>query len=183
MFNALSNQNWLVFIKSEGTMGIIDSVKQWAVSTLSDKGSDFLSTFIQQELASGHQNKLTKLVNELIDKNGSVGGVQNLLSKFDSVQLGHLVQSWLSKGSNQPISTEQTKTVFGQQWINRIAEKLDMDPTLLVQMIALLLPALISKISQAKSASSQSTSTAAQGAQATEHYNINVKDLLTSLLK
>lgn len=165
-------------------MGIIDSVKKWAVSALSAKGSDFLDAFIQQELASGHQNKLTELVNELIGKNGSIGGVQNLLSKFDSAQLGHLVQSWLNKGSNQPISTEQTKTVFGQQWVNRIAEKLNIDPTLLVQLIALLLPALISKISQAKSSASlQHTSTTAQDTQATEYHNINVKDLLTSLLK
>ena len=68
-------------------MGIIDSVKQWTVSTLSAKGSDFLNAFIQQELALGHQNRLTELVDELIGKNGSIGGVQNLLSKFDNVQL------------------------------------------------------------------------------------------------
>lgn len=165
-------------------MGITASVKQCTVSTLSAKGSDFLNAFIQQELALGHQNRLTELVDELIGKNGSIGGVQNLLSKFDNVQLGHLVQSWVSKGSNQPISTEQTKTVFGQQWISRIAEKLNIDPTLLVQLIALLLPALISKISQAKSStSSQQTSTTAQDTQAAEYNNINVKDLLTSLLK
>ena len=166
-------------------MGIIDSVKQWTVSAISAKGGDFLNKFIQQELASGHQNKLTELVNELIGKNGSIGSVQNLLSKFDSVQLGHLVQSWLSKGNNsQAISAEQTKTVFGQQSINRISEKLNIDPTLLVQLIALILPVLISKLSQAKSSpSSQQTPTTEQTAQVTEYDNINVKGLLTSLLK
>jgi uncharacterized protein YidB (DUF937 family) len=52
------------------------------------------------------------------------GGIQGLLNKF--TQAGHddKVKSWISKGENEPISSDEVHNVIGPDQISAIAAKL-----------------------------------------------------------
>jgi len=54
--------------------------------------------------------------------------------------LGDLVQSWVGKGSNLPVSAEQIAHVLGNEQLAQLAGKLGIDPATLAQKLAQLLP-------------------------------------------
>ena len=48
---------------------------------------------------------------------GMAGGLSGLVSKSEQAGLGHVAQSWVGNGPNQPISPQQLQTVFGQDQV------------------------------------------------------------------
>ncbi|HZT86779.1 MAG TPA: YidB family protein [Stellaceae bacterium] len=44
---------------------------------------------------------------------GGTGGLGDIVQKFESAGLGHIVQSWIGDQQNLPVSPEQLKAVFG----------------------------------------------------------------------
>ena len=43
------------------------------------------------------------------------GGLGNIISQFEQAGLGNVAQSWVGSGANQPVSTQQLQTVFGDR--------------------------------------------------------------------
>ena len=59
---------------------------------------------------------------------GGGGGVGGLLSMFEQAGLGHVAQSWVGNGQNQPVSPDQLQSVFGQDRVQNMASQAGMQP-------------------------------------------------------
>ncbi len=51
-----------------------------------------------------------------------------LLSQFQQAGLGHVAQSWVGNGPNQPVSPQQLQTVFGEDQVQGMASQAGMQP-------------------------------------------------------
>ncbi len=71
------------------------------------------------------------------------GGLGGLLASFERGGLGDIAKSWVSTGSNLPISADQISAVLSHGAIADIAKKLGVDPTAAAGQLASLLPQVI----------------------------------------
>jgi uncharacterized protein YidB (DUF937 family) len=79
----------------------------------------------------------------LLANNGSQGGLGGLVSKFEQAGMGQVVNSWIGKGENAPISGGQLGDVLGSETVTNIASKLGINAATLLPMLATMLPQLI----------------------------------------
>ena len=56
------------------------------------------------------------------------GDLAELLSSFEQAGLGHLAQSWIGNGPNQPVSPKQLQTVFGEDQVQTMSRQSGMAP-------------------------------------------------------
>lgn len=59
---------------------------------------------------------------------GMAGGLGGLLSSFERAGLGHVTQSWVGNGANQPVSPQQLNNVFGEERVQSMANQAGMAP-------------------------------------------------------
>ena len=77
---------------------------------------------------------------------GQSGGLNGLISKFNSKGLGGVASSWVGTGKNLPISPDQLTNVLGSDTIKNIASKLGMDTNALTGQLSNLLPQVVDKL-------------------------------------
>lgn len=104
---------------------------------------DILNT-IQSALGGG--GKKDDLMSSIMQLLGGQGGLQNLISQFDSKGLGDVIGSWVSTGKNLPISPDQLQGVLGNDAVKNIASKLGMDSSALKSQLSNLLPDVVDKL-------------------------------------
>lgn len=75
------------------------------------------------------------------------GGVEAILNKFRQDGLTGVIESWLSKGDNLPISAAQIVSTLGSPAIAALAGKLGVDSLNAASQIARWLPKLIDGLS------------------------------------
>ena len=56
------------------------------------------------------------------------GGLGGLVSQFEQAGLGHVAQSWVGNGQNQPVSPQQLQSVFGDNQVQSMASQAGMQP-------------------------------------------------------
>jgi len=95
---------------------------------------------------SGDLGGLAGALGGLLANNGEVGGLGGLVSKFDQAGMGDVIGSWIGKGENAPISGGQLQQVLGSDAIAGIAQKLGINVSTLLPMLAALLPTLIDQL-------------------------------------
>jgi uncharacterized protein YidB (DUF937 family) len=54
------------------------------------------------------------------------GGLGGLLDQFRQAGLGHVADSWVSTGRNQPVAPEQLERVFGRERVEDMAQDAGM---------------------------------------------------------
>ena len=81
--------------------------------------------------------EMAQVVGRLIDQHG---GVQGIVAQLESQGLGGTVSSWVGSGSNLPISAEQLQKALGNGTLQELATKFGMDPQVLAQKLAQVLP-------------------------------------------
>ena len=59
---------------------------------------------------------------------GGMGGLGSLVSQFEQAGLGHVAQSWIGNGPNQPVSPQQLQNVFGEGQVQSMASQAGMQP-------------------------------------------------------
>lgn len=74
------------------------------------------------------------------------GGLGGLVSKFEQAGMGNVINSWIGKGDNQPVSGDQLQNALGGDTIAAIASKLGINAQTLLPMLATMLPALIDQL-------------------------------------
>lgn len=111
-------------------MSMMDNIKAKAESLLHGKGFE--------------GGKILTAVHDLIQQQGGIDGV---IKKFQDQGLGATIQSWISSGANQSISADQIKSVFGQENIQKAADKVGIDSSSLTQKLTTALPTIIDKLS------------------------------------
>ncbi|HEY2257488.1 MAG TPA: YidB family protein [Variovorax sp.] len=91
----------------------------------------------------GNLGDLAGALGGLLANNGSQGGLGGLVSKFEQAGMGDVINSWVGKGANMPISGNQLHDVLGSDVVSGIAQKLGVNSATLLPMLATMLPALI----------------------------------------
>ena len=71
---------------------------------------------------------------------GMGGGLGGLISQFEQAGLGHVAQSWVGNGPNQPVSPQQLQSVFGEQQVQGMASQAGMQPTDFLSQLSQHLP-------------------------------------------
>ena len=59
---------------------------------------------------------------------GPSGALAELLSSFEQAGLGHLAQSWIGDGPNQPVSPKQLRTVLARNQVQTMSRQSGMAP-------------------------------------------------------
>lgn len=96
--------------------------------------------------AGGGQAALLALLPSLLGSAGALGGLGGLLGAMEKQGLGDVGQSWVSKGSNLPISPEQLQKVLGQGQIADIAAKLGIPSDRVASQLAKVLPDAVDRV-------------------------------------
>ncbi|WP_419759743.1 YidB family protein [Acidisoma sp.] len=68
------------------------------------------------------------------------GGLGGILSAFEQAGLGHIAQSWVGNGPNQPVSPDQLQNVLGQDKVQSMASQAGMEPNDFLGQLAQHLP-------------------------------------------
>lgn len=94
---------------------------------------------------SGGNNALLETVMKMVSDPQN-GGLQGLIQSFQQGGLGDIVNSWVSKGQNLPISAEQLQSVLGGSSLGNIASQLGMNQEEASGSLASMLPQLIDSL-------------------------------------
>ncbi len=100
-------------------------------------------------LAGQQSQVLSAAASLLSQKEGSVGGIGGLASLVTAFQqhgLGDIVGSWISTGSNLPVSASQIQQVLGADVIGQFAERAGVSPAQASSSLAALLPNLVDHV-------------------------------------
>jgi uncharacterized protein YidB (DUF937 family) len=90
--------------------------------------------------AGGGQAALLQMVLSLLANNGQGGGLAGLMEKFQSAGLGEQANSWVGTGQNLPVSAEQLSSVFGQDQMSQMAERMGLSTGDLGAQLSQVLP-------------------------------------------
>jgi uncharacterized protein YidB (DUF937 family) len=74
---------------------------------------------------------------------GAGGGLGRLLSSFEQAGLGHIAQSWVGNGPNQPVSPQQLRTVFGDDRVQNMAREAGLAPDDFLSQLGQHLPRVV----------------------------------------
>ncbi len=75
------------------------------------------------------------------------GGLDTALDKFKSSGMDKQVESWIGKGANEAISSDQVKDALGSDQVAAIAGKLGVTPDQAQDAIAEYLPKIVDQVS------------------------------------
>src|SRR5262247_620850 len=79
--------------------------------------------------------------------NERTGGLQGFLDQFRRAGLGEIVSSWVSRGSNTPITTEQLERAIGSDTINRISSNVGVARAASASALAYMIPRVVDLLS------------------------------------
>ena len=109
-------------------MGLLDNLENQALGSVLGGSSNPLASGLLQMI----QNQ--------------PGGLQGLVQSFHDKGMGGLVSSWVSKGPNPAISSDQVHQVLGSDQVKALAAKAGISPDMAGGAIAQLLPGIIDKL-------------------------------------
>ena len=71
---------------------------------------------------------------------GMSGGLGGIVSSFEQAGLGHIAQSWVGNGPNQPVSPQQLQSVMGADQVQSMASQAGMQPNDFLSQLSQHLP-------------------------------------------
>jgi uncharacterized protein YidB (DUF937 family) len=109
------------------------------ITNLEHKTMSILDGLIGGVVSAG----VTSAVSEFVE---SHGGVQGILTQFQEKGMGDTVLSWISTGTNLPISAEQIQSVLGNETITKLAGNFGIPLDQVAAQLSEHLPQLIDKL-------------------------------------
>lgn len=113
-------------------MGLLDSVVGLVTGQSDPMGQ-----------GGGNQAALIAAVVSMLNANGSGGGLNDLIARFEQGGLGSVIGSWVSTGHNLPISAEQLQSVLGSGQLGQIAEQLGLSHGEAAAQLSQVLPQVV----------------------------------------
>lgn len=95
---------------------------------------------------ASNSNPMAAVLGSLLSNDGAGGGLGGLVSKFSEAGLGDVVQSWIGKGENMPISADQISQVLGSDGLANIAQQLGLGNSDAAGQLSQMLPGLIDQL-------------------------------------
>ncbi len=123
-------------------MGLLDSVLS-AVTQNAQSSSGGLGDLIGQ-LAGNPE--LMQVATSLLGNDGSAGGLEGLIAKFQQAGLGDVMASWVGTGRNQAISGDQLGQVLGNDTLSGLARQLGVNSGDLAGQLSSVLPGLVDQL-------------------------------------
>lgn len=77
---------------------------------------------------------------------GGLGGLAGLAEQFQQGGLGDVMNSWIGKGENLPISPEQLNNVLGSDVLGKITQATGMNQGDLLGQLSQMLPGMVDKV-------------------------------------
>ncbi len=74
------------------------------------------------------------------------GGIGGLANQFQQAGLGSVINSWISTGTNQPVSAQQLESVLGNGMLQQLAQKAGLNAQAVGPILTTLLPVIIDKL-------------------------------------
>ncbi|HET7441423.1 MAG TPA: YidB family protein, partial [Terriglobales bacterium] len=93
-----------------------------------------------------NEQQHASLVQTAAEMFGNRGGLSSLVSSAESNGLGHVVQSWIGNGPNQPIAPQQVESLLGQDRLQQLAARAGIPASVTSAALARVLPALVDKL-------------------------------------
>jgi uncharacterized protein YidB (DUF937 family) len=113
-------------------MGLLDNV--------TGKVNDLESAIPQGSGHAGLMGQVTDFVH------AHPGGLAGLVQTFREKGLGDVVNSWISRERNQPVTAAQIESVLGNEKVQALAAKLGVSTSTISTGLATALPQLVDKL-------------------------------------
>lgn len=98
-------------------------------------------------LDMGQLAALAPVLMELLSgKGGGAGGLGGLVEQLNQGGLGDIVQSWIGRGQNMPVSGGQLESALGSDVLGQLGGQLGMNGGQLGDLLAQTLPGLIDRM-------------------------------------
>ena len=98
-----------------------------------------------QATGSGRSPDVLAAVMGLLSGSGS-GGLSGLIQQFSGNGLGDIVNSWVGKGENMPISPQQISQGLGDSTLQSLAAKAGLSTDQMSSHLSELLPGIVDKL-------------------------------------
>jgi uncharacterized protein YidB (DUF937 family) len=95
--------------------------------------------------AGGRSSAVVDAIGGLLQSK-EIGGLDGLVQKFTKGGLGDIVSSWVSTGTNLPVSPEQIQKGLGPTQISAMASQLGLSPEVISKQLAKILPDVVDKL-------------------------------------
>ena len=103
-----------------------------------------------EQVQTGRPNPASEMASpsfaEILEGSG-LGNLSGLLKQLSSGGLDQHVQSWLGKGENMPVSSDQLRNALGDQHVQNIGQQAGIPAERILQILAQYLPAAIDQAS------------------------------------
>jgi uncharacterized protein YidB (DUF937 family) len=129
-------------IKERG-MGLLDSVLGAVTQSAGNGGLQNIVGMVQGN------PQLMQLASQLLANDGSLGGLQGLVSKLQDAGLGDVVASWIGTGSNLPVSAGQLSQALGIDTLACMAQQFGLNEGDIAGQLAQMLPGLVDQLTPA----------------------------------
>lgn len=90
--------------------------------------------------------QLLQAIAGMLSNEGGQGGLGGLIAKFQQAGLGDVVSSWIGTGHNLNVSGDQLTSVFGENMMAGLADKLGVSPDAAASQLSNILPGLIDQL-------------------------------------
>ena len=77
---------------------------------------------------------------------GGVGGLGDLIGRFQQGGLGDVISSWISHGQNLPISADQISQVLGHDTLGQLAQQTGLSHGDLAGQLSQMLPQIVDQL-------------------------------------
>ncbi|MFO0775284.1 MAG: YidB family protein [Nitrospiraceae bacterium] len=114
-------------------MGMFDALTQAAGALLGGKDA-------------GIQGQLLQAATQLLGKDSGIGGLAGLVQSFQKNGMADIVNSWVGKGENLPISPAQVQQGLGGGLLEQLAKQAGLSTDAASHQLSSLLPSLVDKL-------------------------------------
>jgi uncharacterized protein YidB (DUF937 family) len=93
-----------------------------------------------------NQQQHESLMQHAMQMFGSNQALSGLLGNAQSHGLGGIVQSWISKGENQPIQPNQVENLVGQERLQQLASRAGIPSSIAGIVLSRILPTVVDRL-------------------------------------
>jgi uncharacterized protein YidB (DUF937 family) len=96
--------------------------------------------------AQAGQEQHESMMQHAMEMFGNRESIGSLLGNAQSQGLGHIVQSWISNGTNQTIEPNQVSAIVGQDKLQQLASRVGLPSGVASMVLSRVLPSVIDRL-------------------------------------